>query len=143
MNQPPADIAAAPPPAPDTFVAFLMSVAAAVPPESIDQLWIFPPRTAGKMRSLVAVIAAFESDEPERRRVITAHRVTKSDEKGRVQTVDSVEEQATAPVDRVERVVDGVLRRLAEETVDAPRHVALAGDPEAWTSLLDDLAAGS
>lgn len=45
---------------PNSTVAILEALARALPPEAIDELWIFPPRRIGGAQSTVVVASAFE-----------------------------------------------------------------------------------
>ncbi|HEX9105878.1 MAG TPA: hypothetical protein VF832_01590 [Longimicrobiales bacterium] len=45
---------------PNSTVAILQALARALPPEAIDELWIFPPRRIGAGQSTVVVASAFE-----------------------------------------------------------------------------------
>ncbi len=45
---------------PNSTVAILRALARALPPEDIDELWIFPPRRIGSGQSTVVVASAFE-----------------------------------------------------------------------------------
>ena len=49
---------------PNSTVAILQALARALPPEAIDELWIFPPRRIGAGQSTVVVASAFERPAP-------------------------------------------------------------------------------
>jgi hypothetical protein len=59
---------------------------------------------------------------------------------GRVARTDALEEQGTVPPDRVDRIVEGVVRRL-EGVGDPPDVRELGGHPAAWEELLRELGA--
>src|SRR5690606_3890493 len=122
--------------------ALLDRVGTRIPPEIIDEIWIFPTRRAGGLESSVFVVTAF-GDDPERRRVVTAHFAVTRDKQGRPQITARVEEHALAPATALSRVVDGVLRRLGDELAQAPRAEHIERDPERWQSLRIDLGAPS
>jgi hypothetical protein len=118
--------------------ALLARTALLIPPESIDTLWIFPTRRAGAAESTVLIAATFD-DDAERRRVSTVHFTVTRDRKGRATVHHRLDEHATAPHDALTRVVDGVLRRLADDSARAPRVEAIEGDPDRWDSLVVEL----
>ena len=124
-----------PDPAPDTPLQnFLALLADSVGVDAIDQLWIFPTQTAGTLESTVIVISAFEPDR-ERRRVITAHRTSRSGPKKQLAHQDAIIEHGTAPADRIGRMVDGVLRRIGDDLAAAPRAYDIGGAAESWTEV--------
>ena len=49
---------------PNSTAAILQALARALPPEAIDELWIFPPRRIGAGQSTVVVASAFEQSPP-------------------------------------------------------------------------------
>ncbi len=49
---------------PNSTVAILQALARALPPEAIDELWIFPPRRIGGGQSTVVVASAFDRPVP-------------------------------------------------------------------------------
>ena len=120
--------------------ALLARVAQQIPPEILDEIWIFPTRRAGGVESSVFVITAF-GDDPDRRRVATAHFTVTRDKKGRPLINQRIEEHALAPAAALGRVVEGVLRRLGDEIAHAPRAERIERDPARWQALLTDLGA--
>jgi hypothetical protein len=120
--------------------ALLDRVGTRFPPEIIDEIWIFPTRRAGGVESSVFVVTAF-GDDPERRRVATAHFTVTRDKKGRPQITERIEEHALAPAAALARVVEGVLRRLGDELSHAPRAERIERDLERWHALLVELGA--
>ena len=119
--------------------ALLQRLPAVLPVDTMDVLWLLPTRRAGNVESTVIEVAAF-AENPERRRVLTAHfRVTRNN-RGQGTVEERVDEHALAPLDALPRVVEGVVRRVGEEVGDAPpREVTLAGDAEAWAALIEEL----
>jgi len=150
------------PPDPSSPVALLEALARALPPETIDELWIFPARRLGAAtQSTVIVASAFEAtaaappeaqppaaEEPgqapgaevpsDRRRIITARFTLAGDPRTRQELHHELAEHGAAPAERVGRVVDGVVRRLDDEP-EPPRHARIAGDLARWTELLQKL----
>jgi hypothetical protein len=112
---------------------------AQVAPERIDTLWVFPPRLRGRTES--GVIAAGCYMDGERRLLVTM--AYQAEETGRgIAFSSSFHEEGEAPKDRLPQVIDGVVRRSAEEG-GAPRPVSLQGDPALFQALIDELAAGA
>lgn len=120
--------------------ALLSRIALQIPPEILDEIWIFPTRRSGGVESSVFVITAF-GDDPDRRRVATAHFTVTRDKKGRPLINQRIEEHALAPAAALARVVEGVLRRLGDEIAHAPRAERIERDPTRWQALLSDLGA--
>jgi len=118
----------------------LEALARVLPPQSIDELWIFPPRRIGPGQSTVVVASVMEAPAPnqeapvERRRIFTARftlvRGTRVPELHQEMT-----EEGSAPAQLVARVVDGVVRRLDDEP-EPPRYARIDGRAEAWAALL-------
>ncbi|HEX8244377.1 MAG TPA: hypothetical protein VF541_12800, partial [Longimicrobium sp.] len=75
-----------------------------------------------------------------RRTIWTLRYEAEAGKGGRVARTDALEEQGTVPPDRVDRIVEGVVRRLDGEG-GAPDVRELEGDAEAWRALLDELGA--
>lgn len=106
---------------------------------SIDQLWLFPPRRVADAETAVVVLSAFHDDE-DRRRVFTAHYAALTDRKGQLEIEEHVEERGIAPVERIGRLVEGVLQRVEDELAAAPPRAArIAGDPGLWSELVESL----
>ncbi len=127
---------------PNPHLAAALAVAAEhTPPEQVDQLWIFPPRPLGARESGLAVLALFaEPDARGQRR--TLHTLTYEAEAvrgGKTRRVDTRQEEGTVPRDRLDRIVDGMVRRLGGGT-ETPEVRDVGGDPAAWASLLAELA---
>jgi hypothetical protein len=115
----------------------LEAVAARVPPERMDAVWLFPTRRAGRSDSTLVVVSAFADD---RRTVLTAEHVVRHLEKGGRDTSLAVRQHGVAPEEHVERVVAGVLRRLDESLVDAsPRRFQVAGAPDRFADAVATL----
>ncbi len=143
---------------PTSPVALLQALARALPPEAIDELWIFPARRVGGSQSTVIVASAFEPNAgaatgpegsdaeagqtaeaaPDRRRIITARFTLGGDAHAR-ELRQELAEHGAAPAERIGRVVDGVVRRLDDEPAP-PRHARIAGDASRWLELLEHLA---
>lgn len=130
----PSSLRDAPPDAP--LAAALTALA--LPPERVDTVWLFPTRTLGERESALAVLSLFD-DDPARRRILTlqVERLPAPARRQPRPRVDTLAEQGSCPRERVERVLDGVLRRLGAAAAEAtPRVEAIAGDPARWAALL-------
>jgi len=121
--------------------ALLERLAVRVPPAVIDTLWLFPTRRASGVESTVAIISAFDPDDSERRKVGAARWLVMRDRRGAASITEDMHEYATAPADALQRVVDGVMRRLGDDAREPPRLVELGGETRAWDELLRDLGA--
>jgi hypothetical protein len=122
--------------------AALASVADRIPPERVEQVWLFPPRRVGAKESglAVLVVTAEEEDDDERRTIWTVRYDAETGKGGKTESTHALEEQGTVPPDRVGRIVDGVARRLEAES-DAPDVRELVGDAAEWRALLVELGA--
>lgn len=118
------------------LAAALAEAGRRLPPERIDRVWLFPPRAVGERESGLAVLAVHpaEGGADDRRHVFTL-RYEAVVERGRVRRADTLVEQAVAPAGRLERVIEGVLRRLAPGE-EAAGLRAIGGDPARWAELL-------
>jgi hypothetical protein len=106
--------------------------------ESMDFLWLFPPRRIAIGESVVVVVAACDEDEG-RRRVITARFTVSRNRKGVADVKERVDEHGTAPADAVARIVQGVLRRLGEDAEAEPRAEQINGELDRWDALIVEL----
>ena len=143
-------MSALPPPAPAApdarnplLGAALASVVDRIPPDRVEQVWLFPPRRVGAKESGLAVlvvtaVTAGDDADDQGRTIWTVRYDAETGKGGKVQAAHALEEQGTVPPDRVGRIVDGVVRRLEAES-DAPDVRELAGDPAAWRALLVEL----
>jgi hypothetical protein len=139
-------VSALPPPAPaerdarnPLLGAALASVVDRIPPDRVEQVWLFPPRRVGAKESGLAVLVVTGQDDAESGRTIwTVRYDAATGAGGKTETAHALEEQGTVPPDRVGRIVDGVVRRLEAES-DAPDVRELAGDPAEWRALLVEL----
>ena len=118
--------------------AALAGVVGFVPPARVEQVWVFPPRQIGAKESGLAVLVAVPLDD-EARRMIYTLRYEAITEKGKTTRADRLEEQGTVPPDRVDRIIDGVVRRLEGADPSPPDIRDTGRDPEAWRALLEEL----
>jgi hypothetical protein len=120
--------------------AALASAARVIAPERVAQVWIFPPRQIGAKESGLAVLVVTPDDPADPRRTIHTLRYEAVVEKGKPVRTEALEEQGTVPLDRVGRIVDGVIRRL-DAQAEAPDIRDLDGSADAWRALLEELGA--
>lgn len=122
------------------LAAALGAIAQRLPPERVDAVWLFPPRLLGARESGLAVLSSFpDGDDARRTRTIhTLHYVSDPQPKGPPVRTDELAEQGTVPVDRVNRIIEGVLTRL--DVPETPDVRETGGDPRAWAALLAELA---
>ena len=121
--------------------AALASVTDRIPPERVEQVWLFPPRRVGAKESGLAVLVVTAEDEADAGRTIwTVRYDAETGKGGKTVAENTLEEQGTVPPDRVGRIVDGVARRLEAES-DAPDVRELVGDAAEWRALLVELGA--
>jgi hypothetical protein len=121
--------------------ALLERLAVSLPPESVDELWLFPTRRLSGVESTVIVLSLY-TDESERRRVATVHFRATRNKKGEATVETTLEDHAVAPADRLTRVIDGVLRRLGDDLSATPRSARISGEPERWEALIESFASG-
>ena len=125
------------------LAAALGTIAQRLPPERIDAVWLFPPRQLGTRESGLAVLSVFpEGDEARRTRTIhTLHYVMEPPApRARPVRTDELAEQGTVPLDRVDRIIEGVLRRL--DVPETPDVREIGGDGGKWNELLASLSGG-
>lgn len=122
------------------LAAALGAIAQRLPPERVDVVWLFPPRQLGARESGLAVLSSFpEGDEARRTRTIhTLHYVSDPQPKGPSVRTDELAEVGTVPVDRIGRIIEGVLHRL--DVPETPDVRETGGDLHAWTVLLAELS---
>ncbi len=120
------------------LAAALAAAGARLPSERVDRVWLFPPRQTGEKETGLAVLAVFPEEDggsADRRGVWTLGYEAERLKGGKTQRTDSLVEQAVAPAGRVERVIEGVLRRLGTDT-EVPATFEVEGDPARWAELL-------
>lgn len=122
-----------------TLAAALGAIAQRLPPERVDAVWLFSARQLGARESGLAVVSTFaEGDEARRTRTIhTLHYVSDPQPRGAPVRTDELVEQGTVPLERIDRIIEGVLRRL--DVPETPDVREVAGDANRWTGLLAEL----
>ena len=105
---------------------------------TVDELWLFPTRRAAGIESTVFVLSLHELDD--RRRVLTAHMRATRNKRGEPAIETRLVEHATAPAERVPRVIDGVLKRLSDEYASTPPSSArIHGVAQRWNAVVETL----
>ena len=137
-----AEVAATPAPIdPASPTAILDTLARAIPPATLDELWIFPPRRIGAGQSTIVVASVLDPDpEADRRRIFIARFTLTRDRKGKAGLAQEMVEEGAAPAELVARVVDGAVRRLEDEPAP-PRYARIGGDAAAWAELRAEVIA--
>jgi hypothetical protein len=129
---------------PEALPRTLRMIAARLGAATLDRLWIFPPLVRGRKEwGLVAVsrmATGDEDDAPERRRLFTAPYTAERTGKG-LTLEHRIVEQGAAPSDRFPRVMDGVVRRSADELGD-PREIEVAGDTARFEAFMSEFDPG-
>lgn len=117
----------------------LTALASRVPLESIERIWLFPPRQLRGGESGLVVLALYRGapDETGHRRLVTLR--YQSVPGGELPTQEELVEQGVAPAERIDRVVAGVLLRLGD-TPEALQVVRIEGDPARWERMLARIA---
>ena len=135
-GEPPAPIDPASP------TAILDTLARALPPETLDELWIFPQRRIGPGQSTIVVASVLDPDpESDRRRIFIGRFTLARPPKGKPELRQEMIEEGAAPAELVARVVDGAVRRLDDEPAP-PRYARIAGDAAAWAELRASVGQG-
>jgi hypothetical protein len=118
--------------------ALLEGLAPQVDVKSMDDLYIFPTRRVQGVESTVFVFSVHDADE--RRRVLTAHLRATRNKRGEPAIETKLDEHATAPAERIPRVIEGVLKRLSEDFASTPpSHCRIDGSEQRWLELIDFL----
>ena len=105
---------------------------------AIDEMYVFPTRRVQGVESTVFVFSLH--DDEDMRRVITAHLRATRNKRGEPAIETKLDDHATAPADRIPRVIEGVLKRLSEDfAATPPSHCIINRDPERWKQLIDQL----
>lgn len=133
---------------PEALPGTLRAVARRLDVETVDRLWIFPPLVRGRREWGLVAVSCFtpwvdpvESSAPngDQRRLYTAAYSAERTGKGLVIT-PVLAEAGAAPLDRLPRVMDGVVRRSRDAHGDA-REVEIAGDLETFEQLVAEFEA--
>jgi hypothetical protein len=122
---------------PEALPATLRMLAERLGAESLDRVWIFPPRVRGRKEWGLVAASRYHPEAAERRLLFTARYTAERTGQGPV-VESSLNEEGEAPPDRFPRVMTGVVRRSGEELGD-PREVEIGGDPRRLEDLIEEL----
>lgn len=122
-------------PAVTSLLTSLRDIAA---PREIDRLWLFAPRIlAGRECGLLVLSLEAGADAPEYRRLVTVAYEARPGS-GLSPLSREVVQQGRVPVDRVPRLMAGVLARLRDEPGE-PVEERVGFDPALWAALVQRL----
>ena len=122
------------------LAAALGGIAERLPPERVDAVWLFPTRQLGARESGIAVLSSFPQDggAGKTRTIHTRHYLSDPQPRGPAVRTDELAEQGTVPLDRIDRIIEGVLHRL--DVPETPEVRETGGNVEAWNALLAELS---
>lgn len=126
-------------PLPDApLFALLRTIESDLGPESIDRVWLFPPRRLETGETAVVVVGAYHEVDPDRRRVFAAHYTAPAEaDEARM----ALDEYGTAPAERVGRLVEDVVERIKDNAPAQPaRAFRIERNGDQWNSMLHQLA---
>lgn len=103
--------------------------------EAVDELWIFPPLVQGRTERGLVVVSAFAENDG--RSVHTVTYLAERTGEG-LTVIPRIEEEGEAPVDRLPRMIHGVVHR-ARQDLGEPRNVKIGGDADAFDELVMEL----
>lgn len=106
---------------------------------TVDELWLFPPRRFAGVDSTVFVLSIH--DHEDQRQVITAHVTATRNKRGEATIETRLDEHATLSVERIPRVIEGVLRRLSDDFATPPSTARIERSPERWSQVVGVLMA--
>lgn len=116
--------------------ALLEGLAPQIDITRVDELYLFPTRRVQGVESTVFVFSVH--DEDDMRRVSTAHLRATRNKRGEPTIETRLDEHATAPAERIPRVIEGVLKRLSEDfAATPPSHCRIDGSEQRWRELID------
>ncbi len=104
--------------------------------QAVDRLWLFPPLRTGRRETGVVAAGCFIAQDERRLLVTLAYR---AEETGKgIAFQSTFQEEGEAPRDRLPRIMAGVVKRM-DGTPGEPRTVELAGNPEAFQTIVQEL----
>jgi hypothetical protein len=107
--------------------------------ERLDRIWIFAPHVVRSRESGFVVLSLLPQpgEDPDRRTLVTL-RYEAEQVKGETVRQERVDEEGSAPCERIERVIAGVLARSGAESPD-PRSEEIDGRADRWLEILEKL----
>jgi hypothetical protein len=118
----------------DALRKLLADLPVTIPVEQIDRIWLFEPREKDGRESGLVVVARFSGGRDQGRQVITIRYETRQEKTG-VTRSDTITDEGTVPAERLNRLIDGVLRRIGDDAPD-PITEKIEGSSEKWAGLL-------
>lgn len=120
---------------PEALPRTLVGVRTRLGAETVDRLWIFPPRRRGRRESGLVAVSIFLDGEERRRLLTVAYTAERT---GRSLSIEPVfTQEGEAPPELLPRVMEGVVRRAGESRGE-PREVSIGGDADTFGALIDE-----
>lgn len=108
------------------------------PPERMDRVWIFSPQVVNARESGFLIVTLIPGSEPVSHRTLLTVRYETETIRGRIHREERVTEEGSAPPDRIERVIAGVLVRSGDDAPE-PAVAEIGGEPARWFALLEQV----
>lgn len=117
----------------------LHAIPSRTPIEAIDRIWIFPPRHHQTRESGLFVLATnpYTPAAEGVRTLCTIRYQAEANKQGRIRRTETTTEEGSAPAERIDKVIAGVLRRDAEP--GEPWLLEVGGSPERWAEVIAEL----
>lgn len=121
---------------PEAVPRVLQRVLAELGAGAVDRIWVFPPLVAGRTESGLLAVSRYASAEDPERRILATFPYT-AERTGKGLTVEGeLAEQGEAPLDRLPRVMEGVVART-EKDLGEPRELEVEGEEARFLEILD------
>lgn len=117
--------------------AALAALGDRTPAERVDLVYLFPAKALGSEKESGLAVLSLRAEDAGRREVWTLQYEAERQKGGKTARTDVLTPQGEVPADRVERIIDGVVRRLGG--AGAPDVREIDGDAGAWAELLREL----
>lgn len=102
---------------------------------AVDRIWVFPPLVDGRSESGLLAVSRYAAGEDPERRVLSTFPYT-AERTGAGLTVEgALAEQGEAPLDRLPRVMEGVVART-EKDLGEPRELEVEGEEARFLEIL-------
>lgn len=120
-----------------SLAALAERLATQVDVSTVDELFLFPTRRVAGVESTVFVLSMHERDEL--RKIVTAHVRATRNKRGEPAIESTLNEQAIVPIERIPRVIEGVLKRLTADFATPPSTARIQCSAERWHRLVEVL----
>lgn len=117
--------------------ALMEKLATQIDATTVDELFLFPTRRFAGVESTVFVFSVHDAED--QRRVVTAHVRATRNKRGEPTIETKLDEQAILAVDRIPRVIEGVLKRLSDDFATPPSTAHIDRSVERWSQVIDVL----